>query len=164
MPFWWTFWDGIKSYDYVVCTSRAQDKFLGRGAIELWLTHTQGTHRWRWPHIDLSGGQGTGDPSHNRRSLFYFPNYRHCSHEIKRCWFLGRKVITNLDSMLKSRDITLPTKVCPIKAMVFQWPCVDVRVGRWRKLSTKELMTLNCGVGEDSWVSLGLQGDPTSLT
>ena len=42
-----------------------------------------------------------------------------CSHEIKRCWLLGRKVMTNLDSILKSRDITLPTKVCLVKAMVF---------------------------------------------
>ena len=42
-----------------------------------------------------------------------------CSHEIKRCLFLGRKVITNLDNMLKSRDITLPTKVCLVKATVF---------------------------------------------
>ena len=43
----------------------------------------------------------------------------YCSHEIKRCLLLGRKVMTNLDSILKSRDITLPTKVCPVKAMVF---------------------------------------------
>ena len=43
-----------------------------------------------------------------------------CSHEVKRCLLLGRKVMTNLDSMLKSRDITLPTKVCLVKAMVFQ--------------------------------------------
>ena len=42
-----------------------------------------------------------------------------CSHEIKRCLLLGRKVMTNLDTILKSRDITLPTKVCPVKAMVF---------------------------------------------
>ena len=42
-----------------------------------------------------------------------------CSHEIKRCLLLGRKAMTNLDSILKSRDITLPTKVCPVKAMVF---------------------------------------------
>ena len=52
-----------------------------------------------------------------------------CSHEIKRCLLLGRKVMTNLDSMLKSRDITLPTKICLVKAMVFQWSCMDVRVG-----------------------------------
>ena len=51
-----------------------------------------------------------------------------CSHEIKRCLLLGRKVLTNLDNILKSRDITLPTKVCLVKAMVF--PVVmDVRVG-----------------------------------
>ena len=43
-----------------------------------------------------------------------------CSHEIKRCLLLGRKATTNLDSILKSRDITLPTKVCIVKAMVFQ--------------------------------------------
>src|SRR5574341_638491 len=52
-----------------------------------------------------------------------------CSHEIKRCLLLGRKVMTNLDSILKSRDITLPTKVRLVKAMVFQWSCMDVRVG-----------------------------------
>ena len=52
-----------------------------------------------------------------------------CSHEIKRRLFLGRKIMTNLDSILKSRDITLPTKVRLVKAMVFQWSCMDVRVG-----------------------------------
>ena len=73
-----------------------------------------------------------------------------CSHEIKRRLLLGRKAMTNLDSILKSRDITLPTKVCLVKAMVFQWSCMDVRVGLQRKLSAEELMLLNCGVGEDS--------------
>ena len=52
-----------------------------------------------------------------------------CSHEIKRCLLFGRKVMTNLDSILKSRDITLPTKICLVKAMVFQWSCMDVRIG-----------------------------------
>ena len=52
-----------------------------------------------------------------------------CSHEIKRRLFLARKVMTNLDSIFKSRDITLPTKVHLVKAMVFQWSCMDVRVG-----------------------------------
>ena len=52
-----------------------------------------------------------------------------CSHEIKRRLLLGRKVMTNLDSILKSRDITFPTKVCVVKAMVFPvWSCMDVRV------------------------------------
>ena len=52
-----------------------------------------------------------------------------CSHEIKRHLLLGRKVMTNLDSIFKRRDITLLTKVCLVKAMVFQWSCIDVRVG-----------------------------------
>ena len=52
-----------------------------------------------------------------------------CSHEIKRRLLIGRKVMTNLDSIFKSRDITLPTKVRLVKAMVFQWSCMDVRVG-----------------------------------
>ena len=52
-----------------------------------------------------------------------------CSHEIKRCLLLGRKVMTNLDSIFKSRDITLSTKVHLVKAMVFLWSCMDVRVG-----------------------------------
>ena len=90
------------------------------------------------------------------------PKRIHASHEIKRRLVLGRKTMINLDSIFKSRDITLPTKVCLVKAMVFPVVCMDVRVGLWRRLSTKELMLLNCGVGEDSWESLGLQGDPTS--
>ena len=52
-----------------------------------------------------------------------------CAPEIKRCLLLGRKVMTNLDSIFKSRDITLPTKVHLVKAMVFKWSCMDVRVG-----------------------------------
>ena len=52
-----------------------------------------------------------------------------CSHEIGRCLLIGRKVMTNLDSILKSRDITLPTKVHPVKAMVFPMSCMDVSVG-----------------------------------
>ena len=67
--------------------------------------------------------------------------------EIKRCLLLGRKVMTNLDSILKSRDITLPTKS---ELWFFQWSCMDMRVGLYRKLSAEELMLLNCGVGEDS--------------
>ena len=71
------------------------------------------------------------------------------SHEIKRRLLLGRKVMTNLDSILKSRDITLPRKVRLVKA-IFLWSCMDVRVGLGRRLSAEELMLLNCGVGEDS--------------
>ena len=73
-----------------------------------------------------------------------------CSHEIKRCLLLGRKVMTNLDSILKSRDITLPTKICLVTAMVF--PVVMYGCESWtiKKLRAKELMLLNCGVEEDS--------------
>ena len=73
-----------------------------------------------------------------------------CSHEIKRCLLLKRKAMTNLDSVFKSRDVTLPTKVCRVKAMVFQSSCMDVRVGQQKRLSAKELMPLSCSVGEDS--------------
>ena len=73
-----------------------------------------------------------------------------CSHEIKRHLLLGRKIMTSLDSILKSRDMTLPTKVHLVKAMVF--PVVMYGCESWtiKKLSTKELVILNYGVGEDS--------------
>ena len=69
------------------------------------------------------------------------------SHEIKRRLLLGRKVMTNLDSIFKSREITLPTKVRLVKAMVF--PVVMYGCESWT-MSAEELMLLNCGVGEDS--------------
>ena len=72
------------------------------------------------------------------------------SHEIKRHLLLGRKVTTNVESILKSRDITLPTKVHLVKAIVF--PVVMNGCESWtvRKLSAEELMLLHYGVGEDS--------------
>ena len=71
------------------------------------------------------------------------------SHEIKRHLFLGRKAVTNLDSILKSRDITLLTKVHLIKPMVF--PIVIYGCESWTtKLSDEKWMLLKCGVGEDS--------------
>ena len=73
-----------------------------------------------------------------------------CSHEIKRRLFLGRKSMTNLDSLLKRRDITLLTEVHLFKVMVFpvvMYGCVSWTI---RKLSAEELMLLNCGVGQDS--------------
>ena len=85
-----------------------------------------------------------------------------CSHEIKSCLLLGRKVMTNLDSIFKSRDITLPTKVRLVKAIVF--PVVMYGCESWtvKKVERQRMMLLNCGVGVDSWESLGLQGDPIS--
>ena len=73
-----------------------------------------------------------------------------CSHEIKRRLLLGRKVITDLDSIFKSRDITLPTKVRLVKAMVF--PEVMYVCESWtvKKAECQRIMLLNCGVGEDS--------------
>ena len=72
------------------------------------------------------------------------------SHEIKRCLFLARKAITNQDSILKSRDITLLTKVHLIKVMVYPVVMYECEVGLSRQLSAEELMLLNCSVGEDS--------------
>ena len=73
-----------------------------------------------------------------------------CSHEIKRCLLLERKAMTNLDSIFKSRDITLLTKVHLVKDMVF--PVVMYGCESWaiKKARTRELMLLNCGAGEDS--------------
>ena len=73
-----------------------------------------------------------------------------CSHEIKRRLLLGRKAVTNLDSILKSRDITLPTKVYLVKAVVF--PVVMYGYEGWtvKKAECRRIDALNCGVGEDS--------------
>ena len=79
-----------------------------------------------------------------------------------RCLLLERKVMTNVDRILKSRDITLPTKFWLVKDMVF--PAVMYECESWSKskLSTEELMLLNCGVRENSGESPGLQGDQIS--
>ena len=79
-----------------------------------------------------------------------------CSHEIKRRLLFGRKAMTDLDNILKSRDVTLPTKVHLVKALVFQ-----VVIQMWELDYKESWALLNCGI-EDSWESLGLQGDPTS--
>ena len=97
----------------------------------------------------------------NRNSdrLYFFGLQNHCSHEIKRCLLLGRKAMINLDKILKNRDITLPTKVHLVKAMVF--PVVMYECESWTmksnyiaqltvKLNSEKLMLLNCDVGEDS--------------
>ena len=73
-----------------------------------------------------------------------------CSHEIKRHLLLGKKVMTNLDSILKSRDITLSTKVRLVKAMVFQVVMYGCESWTINKAEHRRLMLLNCGVGEDS--------------
>ena len=106
--------------------------------------------QWKqWQTLFLGGSKITADGD--------------CSHEIKRCLLLGRKVMTNLDSILKSRDITLPTKVFIVKAVVFpvvMYRCESCSI---MKVGLQRIdVLLNCGVGEDSCESLGLQGDQTS--
>ena len=108
-------------------------KIMAFGPITSWQIY--GETMEKVTHFILGGSKITADGD--------------CSHEIKRCLLLGRKAVTNLDSMLKSRDITLSTNVCLVKAMIF--PVVMYGCESWIiKLSTKQLMLLNCGVGEDS--------------
>ena len=85
-----------------------------------------------------------------------------CSHEIKRCLPLGRKVITDLDSILKSRDITLPAMVCLVKAMVFQ--VVMYRCESWtiKKAEHRKTDAFELWCWRRLLRSLGQQGDPTS--
>ena len=97
-----------------------------------------------------------------------------CSHEIKRHLLLGRKAMTNLDNILKSRDITLPTKVHLVKAVMFfsshvwMWELdykdswVPKNSCFWTDLMDQWYWRWICGIGEESWESLGQQGDPTS--
>ena len=86
-----------------------------------------------------------------------------CSHEIKRCLLRGRNIMTNLVSILKTRDITLPTKVHLVKAMVFpvvMYGCksLTIKKAKHRRIDAFELWFKRV----DSWESLGVQGDPTS--
>ena len=90
----------------------------------------------RWETVDILGSKITTDGD--------------CSHEIKRRLLLGGNVITNLDSILKSRDITLSTKVHLVKAMVFPIFMYECESWTVKKADAEELMLLNCGVGEDS--------------
>ena len=90
-----------------------------------------------------------------------------CSHEIKRRLLLGRKAMTKQDSILKSTDITLLTKIHIVQATLFpavMYRCESWTIKMWEldQLSAKELKLLNCGAGEDSWESLGQKGDPNS--
>ena len=85
-----------------------------------------------------------------------------CSHETRRRLLLGRKVMTNLDSILKSRDITLSTKFHIVKPMIFPGLMYGCESWTIKKAEHLRIDDLNCGVGKDSWESLRLQGDPNS--
>ena len=104
--------------------------------------------QWKLWHFILGGSKITADGD--------------CSHEIKRRLLLGRKAVTNLDSVLKNRAITLPTKVCIVKAMVF--PLVMYKYENWARKKTEhwKIDAFKLWWWEDSWESLGLQGDQTS--
>ena len=123
----------VKEESEKVKTQHSETKIMASGPITSWQIDGEIMETMR--EFLLGGSKITADGD--------------CSHEIKRRLLLGRKAMTNLDSILKSRDITLPTKVHLVKAMVF--PVVMYGCESWkRKLSTKELMCLNCAVGEDS--------------
>ena len=96
------------------------------------------------------GNNGNSDRFHFLASKI--PSDGDCSNEIKRCLLLGGKAMTTLDSILKSRDITLPTKVFLVKAMVF--PVVmnmnGCEIRTIKNVEHRGVMLLNCGVGEDS--------------
>ena len=97
--------------------------------------------------------EGWGNNRNNKRLSFWGSKITadgDCSHEVKRRLLLGRKAMTNLYSILKSRDITLPTKVHLVKAMVF--PVVMCACESWtiRIAECQRIDALNCGVGEDS--------------
>ena len=121
--------------------------------MKIWLKaqHSENKDHGIWSHHFMGNRWGN---SGNSVRLFFLGSKITadgvCSHEIKRHLLLERKVMTNLDNILKSRDITLPTKIRLVKAMAF--PVVMYGYESWtiRKLSTEELMLLNCGVGEDS--------------
>ena len=121
-------------------------KIMTPGSITTWQIDRETVETVR--DFILGGSKITADGGYN--------------HEIKWHLLLRRKVMTNLDSIFKNRDITLSTKVCLVKAMVF--PVVIYGCESWtiKKAEHGRMMLLNCGVGEGSWESLGLQGDPTS--
>ena len=85
-----------------------------------------------------------------------------CSHEIKRRLLLGRKALTNLDSILKSRDVTLPITVRLVNAMVFSVVMYGCESWAIKKAEHWRIDAFNCGVREDSWECLGPEGDQTS--
>ena len=135
-----------------------------RGEWKNWLKTQDLKHKDHgiWSHdfmLNRWGNNGNSD------RIYFLGLQNHCrwscSHEIKKCLLLWRKVMINLDSILKSRDITLLTTVHLVKAMVFP---VMYECESWttKKQSTEELMLLNCGVGEESCKSLELHWDQTS--
>ena len=122
--------------------------------MKSWLKaqHSENEDHGIWSHHFMANRWGN---SGNSARLFFGGGSKitadgNCSHEIKRQLLLGRKAMTNLDSILKSRDITLPTKVRLVKAMVF--PVVMYGCDNWtiKKAECRRIDAFDCGVGEDS--------------
>ena len=106
------------------------------------------------PGSGRSPGKGNGNPL--QYSAWKLP----WSEELGDLQSMGSQESDTTEWLNNNNNIT---KYLSLLGKFFQWSRMDVRVGLWRRLSAEELMLLNCGVGEDSWESLGLQGDPTSL-
>ena len=117
--------------------------------------------RWTWVWVNSGSWWWTGRPG-----LLGFMGSQRVRHDwvTQLSWteLLGWKVITNLDSILKSRDITFPTKVNLVKAVVFSSSHVWMWELEYKERWMQKNYALSCGVGEHSWESLGLQEDPTS--
>ena len=173
-PLWWKghlFWvlflEGLVGLYRMVKFQLLQYYWLGHRLGFLWywmvclgIEQTSFCHFWDCTQVMYFGGTG------ETVSDFFWGGSKitadgDCSHVIKRCLLLGRKVMTNLDSILKAETLLCQQRSTSSRLWFFQWACIDVRVGLWRKLSAEKLMLLNC-VGEYSWESLGLQGDPIS--
>ena len=120
-------------------------KIMVSGPITSW--QIEGEKRKQWQTI-LLGSKVTADSN--------------CSHEIKRHLLLGTKAMANLESILRSIDITLLTEVCIAKPMTFPVAMCGCEIWTIKRLNAKELMLSNCGAGEDTWESLGLQGNQIS--
>ena len=119
-------------------------KIMASGPITSW--EIDGKQWKQWLILFLGAPKSDGD----------------CSHEIKGCLILGSKVMTNIDSILKSRDITLPTKVRLVKAMVFPIAMYGCESPTVKKAECQRIDIFELWCGEDAWKSLGLQGDPNS--
>ena len=116
-----------------------------------------------WPHHFMAN---RWENNGNSDRLYFLRLQNHCDgdyiHEIKRHLLLGRKVMTNLGSILKSRDITLLTKVDLFKAMMFPGVMYECEIWTIKKAEYQRIDAFELCIGEDSWELLGLQGDPTS--
>ena len=115
---------------------------------------------WDWSLI--IGVQNTSPYPETAVSRFSHSGMSDCSHVIKRCLFLGGKSMIHIDNIIKSRDISLPTKVRLVKAMVFPVVMYVFESGTVKKAECRRIDVFELWCWEDSCESLELQGDPTS--